>query len=208
MAKKLKCLWCGSENLTSQHIDKKIYFTCSTCTIIFLDPRFRLQQKDEKTRYEQHENDVLNPGYQNFVMPIKNEVGKRFSTQSLGLDYGCGKASAISYLLSIESYKIEKYDPYFFPDTEVIKSNAYDYIILCEVAEHFYQPKEEFEKLFKLLKPGGVIFVMTSLLQQDTNFSTWSYRRDATHVCFYTEKTFSLKFKTQVLVDNFVVLSL
>jgi len=40
-----------------------------------------------------------------------------------------------------------------------------------------------------LLKPGGLLAVMTCFQTDDTRFASWHYRRDPTHVVFYKEET-------------------
>eukprot|EP01107_Rhizomastix_libera_P007396 TRINITY_DN2205_c0_g1_i2.p1 TRINITY_DN2205_c0_g1~~TRINITY_DN2205_c0_g1_i2.p1 ORF type:complete len:114 (-),score=12.08 TRINITY_DN2205_c0_g1_i2:96-437(-) len=83
-----------------------------------------------------------------------------------------------------------RYDPYFFPNRDVL-TRTYDFITLTEVAEHFYHPYEEFSFLGSLLSSGGILVVMTSFLPNTKgfDFADWYYRRDPTHVVFYTEKT-------------------
>jgi SAM-dependent methyltransferase len=73
-----------------------------------------------------------------------------------------------------------------------IERKKYDFVAVCEVVEHFSTPKNDFEKLQTLLRPsGGLLALKTSLHHQDLNFVNWHYRRDPTHVSFYSEKTFS-----------------
>lgn len=192
----MKCLLCKSSNLISIHVPEKKqsrnYFRCELCYIIFLDPTLRISAVDEKKRYEKHENNVADLGYQAFVKPLLQAVTQNVDPKtSLGLDYGSGKDSAISHLLNQQGFKIEKYDPYFNPRAAILKPLFYDYIIACEVIEHFYHPAEEIAKMKSLLKSGGYLFIMTSLWTDNLNFETWSYRRDSTHVCFFSKKTFS-----------------
>ncbi|MBN2536972.1 methyltransferase domain-containing protein, partial [candidate division WOR-3 bacterium] len=66
----------------------------------------------------------------------------------------------------------------------------YDFITCCETAEHFHRPADEFERLDRLLLPGGRLGVMTRFLADDVRFADWAYRRDPTHVVFYREATF------------------
>ncbi|MBC7465424.1 MAG: class I SAM-dependent methyltransferase [Bdellovibrio sp.] len=175
--------------MTYLQILHQTYWRCESCALIFLDPSERLDTAKEKARYEKHENNVLDQGYQQFVNPLYQAVTKSQSPEDKGLDYGSGPDSAISHLLKLEKYNILKYDPYFCDEPQILTANTYDYIIVCEVAEHFYDPKSEFEKLKSYLKPGGHLFVMTSLMTDQIDFATWSYRRDVTHVCFYSAPT-------------------
>jgi hypothetical protein len=39
---------------------------------------------------------------------------------------------------------------------------------------------------------GGWLGIMTSFLTTDDAFESWYYRRDPTHVTFYSEKTFEV----------------
>lgn len=206
MDQTLTCLWCKSPELIHLHVQNEFYHQCKNCDFIFLSLDQRLTADSEKARYDLHHNEVTESGYQAFVMPLKIAIENKFSPTSLGLDYGSGKDSAISYLLEKQGYQIKRYDPFFRPNKTVLALSSYDFIIVCEVAEHFYNPEVEFRNLSSYLKPNGVIFVMTSLVTNDIDFATWYYRRDVTHVCFYSEKTFALKFKTTVLAKNLVEL--
>ena len=193
----MTCLLCDHHQLNRLSVASNNYFICQHCDLTFLDPDQRLSLSDEQKRYEQHQNNVQDQGYQNFVKPLFDVVIKNRTQNQIGLDYGSGKDSAISYLLQKNKYKINKYDPFFLNDSAVLKENFYDYIIACEVAEHFYNPKLEIAKIKSYLKKDGFLFIMTSLLTEKIYFETWSYRRDSTHVCFYSEKS------CQVIADQF-----
>ncbi|WP_050855571.1 methyltransferase domain-containing protein [Gillisia limnaea] len=66
------------------------------------------------------------------------------------MDYGCGTGPVATAELVKHSYKVNLYDPYFENHPEVFEE-TYDFIICCEVMEHFHNPFEEFNRLFKLL---------------------------------------------------------
>ena len=151
-------------------------------------PEYHLGDEDEKKRYETHNNDVMDPGYQRFVQPLVDAVLGSFSREQKGLDFGCGEGPVISYMLKKKGFDIELYDPFFHADKTVF-SRKYDYIILSEVMEHFNRPETEFKTLFSLLNPGGNIFCLTELLQDDIDFDRWHYKDDETHLFFYHERT-------------------
>ena len=46
--------------------------------------------------------------------------------------------------------------------------------------------------LNKLLKKNGWLGIMTNTLTTDDAFDSWYYRRDPTHVCFYSDATFKV----------------
>lgn len=206
MDQAIVCLWCNEKEISSRVVARLTYHQCQQCDYLFLDPRFRISAAAEKARYELHKNNVRDPGYQLFVTPLKNQITQNFSSDSLGLDYGAGVDSAISFLLANENYNVKKYDPFFNVDESVLSLGTYDYVILCEVAEHLFAPADVFRNISSYLKPNGVIFVMTSLLTPAIDFSTWAYRRDTTHVGFFTAKTFAQKYKAEIKSGNLVIL--
>lgn len=62
-------------------------------------------------------------------------------------------------------------------------------MICTEVVEHFRRPAENFKILDALLEPGGVLGVLTGVLEDDAAFPAWWYHRDATHIAFYRPET-------------------
>jgi hypothetical protein len=119
-----------------------------------MDGSLRPNSDKEKLRYEEHINDVENKGYQRFVSPITSAVLKDFSTDDKGLDFGAGTGPVISKLLEDKDYSLVQYDPFFHNFPELLK-DKYNYIVSCEVIEHFYHPKKEFELLHSLIQPKG-----------------------------------------------------
>ena len=103
-----------------------------------------------------------------------------------GLDYGCGPTPTLSGLLKTHELHCENYDPYFFPE---LPEGEFDFIFATEVIEHFFNPGQELLRIQGLLKPGGILTLMTELWDSVEKFSGWSYARDNTHVSFYHEKT-------------------
>ncbi|WP_143711219.1 methyltransferase domain-containing protein [Shewanella piezotolerans] len=45
-------------------------------------------------------------------------------------------------------------------------------------------------KLDSLLKPGATLVVMTKRVIDKAAFTQWHYKRDLTHICFYSIETF------------------
>ncbi|WP_037315184.1 class I SAM-dependent methyltransferase [Salegentibacter sp. Hel_I_6] len=184
----MKCILCEGSTKDFWKSKKRKYVECIHCGCIQLLKEFYISKKAEEARYLAHNNDIENPGYQNFVKPITSRVLKDFSTAKKGLDYGCGTGPVASTLLEKEGYSIALYDPYFYPDAAVLNTE-YDYIICCEVMEHFYEPKREFRELAARLNPGGKLYCKTQLYSEDINFDSWYYKNDRTHVIFYTKKS-------------------
>lgn len=169
--------------------DEKRYFRCPECDAIFLDPSQRQSYDEEKQRYELHQNDVEDLGYQKFVSPIANAIQKDFLIHSQGLDFGAGTGPVLSKMLQDKGYTVNLYDP-FFHNNKYALQQTYDFIGSCEVIEHFYNPRSEFALLYNLLNKNGKLYLMTELYNDGIDFANWYYRKDPTHVFFYTVSTF------------------
>ena len=164
------------------------YFRCKSCLGLFTDPESRLSPEEEKERYSLHNNDVDDPEYRKFLSKLYDPLIKKLKKESRGLDYGCGPGPALASMLREEGFSVDIYDPYFFPD-ESYKDKVYDFITCTEAAEHFYEPQREFNKLDRVLAGKGILGVMTNFYEDTINFEDWYYRKDPTHVVFYTVKT-------------------
>lgn len=184
------CTLCKSIN-TSHLYSSEIfdYYICKNCELVFVTPDQRLSPVEEKKRYDQHENDPNDEDYRNFLDQLFTPLHKIVAPKSFGLDYGAGPGPTLSIMFEEAGHSMEIYDPFYAKDPSVLK-NKYDFITSTETAEHFYQPSEEFEKLWSLLKPGGYLGIMTLLRPTNIPLSEWHYIKDDTHVSLYTGNTF------------------
>ncbi len=205
----LPCPLCESPGtlLHSQH--ERVYYRCSGCFSAFLHPSQRLSLSDEKRRYELHNNDVEDPRYQKFVSPLVELAAGRYGKQHIGLDFGSGQGPVITKLLRERGYDIHPYDPFFQDNIEVL-DRTYDYIICCEVIEHFYHPRKSFSLLRSLLKPAGSLFCRTSLFTDDIDFTKWYYKNDETHTFFYNPRSIEwiaayFGFTRADIIDNSII---
>ena len=167
---------------------KHRFYSCPNCLGLFRDPSHLPAKQLEKERYLLHRNSLDDQGYLKFVKPLLQAVKKVLPIGSKGLDYGCGHTPVISVVLEKEGYSFELFDPFFFPNEDSLK-NRYDLITCCEVMEHFHHPKAEFELLHNLLVDGGKLFCMTDLYEDHTEFGSWYYKNDVTHVFIYRIET-------------------
>jgi SAM-dependent methyltransferase len=106
-------------------------------------------------------------------------------------------------VLSEKGYSIDQYDPFFCNKPEVL-SRKYDYIVCCEVIEHFYKPYNEFDQLKSLLKPGGMLICMTDVFYDGIDFAKWYYKNDPTHVFFFHPTSLSY-IKTEFGFSTFML---
>jgi len=203
----MNCTLCGSVLINRKDA---YYYDCNTCHAIVKDDQYYLSADEEKAEYEIHNNDVNDIRYQNFTRPITDYVLDEFLPQHHGLDFGSGTGPVISSILMKEGYDIVQYDPFFAPKQNVF-DKQYDYIVSCEVFEHFYKPKMEIARLRSLLKANGMLLIMTLLYNDQIDFNTWHYRNDLTHVFIYRKETIEyianeMKFEIALLTDRFIAL--
>lgn len=182
----MPCSLCGGHTRTFTKSENREYVHCTDCEAVLLLPQFYISPEAEKQRYQYHNNDVEDPAYQEFVSPITSGILKDFTPENTGLDYGCGTGPVVASELRKRDFKIALYDLYFKPD-EAALQKKYDFVICCEVMEHFHEPAMEFQKLSSLLKPGGKLYCKTSLFSNEMDFESWYYKNDPTHVFFYTK---------------------
>jgi len=186
------CKICGSK--TRQVYDtqmKKCYHICLDCQYIFLDDGEYVSRRDEKERYMEHNNSYENQGYRSFLEGFLDQAvfpyGQSFAS---ALDFGSGPEPVLSRIMK-EKHGIETdiYDLHFSPE-KVHIDKSYDLIVATEVLEHLKDPVETMEELSACLKKGGLLAVMTLFhYNDDEAFLGWHYRRDKTHIGFFTPRT-------------------
>ena len=201
------CTLCSSVLINKKD---EYYYDCGICKAIVKDEKYYLTANEEKAEYEIHNNDINDIKYQKFTMPITNYVIEKYLPEHKGLDFGSGTGPVISSMLMKKGYDIVQYDPFFAPNLNLL-NNRYDYIVSCEVFEHFYKPKMEIDRLTFLLNANGILLIMTMLYNDDIDFNTWRYRKDSTHVFIYRKETIEYiatekKLKIDILTDRFIVL--
>ncbi len=161
-------------------------FRCVRCRLIFSDPADKLSPDKIRERYLLHQNGIEDKGYCEFLSRAIDLAAPFLTSGGRGLDYGCGPTPTLSKLLQARGHSVTDYDPLFF-DTPL--AGSYDFIFSTECFEHFDEPKHEISKIVKLLKPGGMLTVMTELWDARTDFDSWHYTSDPTHVSFYAKET-------------------
>lgn len=185
----INCLLCNS-NATTVFCEKPnhLFYKCNNCQGIFR-PKFTfLTPELEKKHYENHNNDMNDVRYQNFVSPIVNAILNDFTKQDKGLDFGSGTGPVVAKMLRSEGYQVENYDLYF-ENVPNRLTEQYNYISCCEVMEHFKKPMKEFELLHSLLLPNGKLYCKTEIFTNQVPFENWYYKNDLTHVFIYQTET-------------------
>ncbi|PKQ13451.1 MAG: methyltransferase type 12 [Alphaproteobacteria bacterium HGW-Alphaproteobacteria-1] len=171
--------------------DGKGYWRCARCGARGMNPAHYPDRSAERAHYDWHENHVDDPGYRRFLGRLAAPLRARLVPGAQGLDYGCGPGPALAAMLREAGHGMAVYDPFYAPDPTPLTA-TYDFVTCTEVAEHFHAPAVEFDRLGALLRPGGLLAVMTCFQTEDARFETWHYRKDPTHVVFYRAETFGI----------------
>ena len=164
------------------------FYECLTCDLAFVPPRFHLPQMIEYDRYRLHNNDPDDEGYRRFLSRLWDVLKPRLPESSRGLDFGCGPGPALAQMMREDGFDVRLYDPFFFPDRCVLELK-YDFVTCTETVEHLRSPSMTFALLDGLVIPGGRIGVMTGMLDDRSDFASWYYQRDPTHIAFYSKRT-------------------
>jgi len=154
-----------------------------------MDRTFLISESEEKERYLQHNNTMENAGYvqmfQNFIL---NALEPQYSSCQSILDFGCGPNPVFAKIMKNAGKQVDYYDPYFFPSKEYLHGQ-YDMITITEAIEHIRYPLKVLPLLRDRLKPAGLLSIMTRLHQGISSFDDWWYRKDNTHISFFSLNT-------------------
>lgn len=165
------------------------FFRCGTCHLIFADATQFLSKQAEKAEYDLHQNSPQDMGYRRFLGRLFEPMQARIGAGSRGLDFGSGPGPTLSVMFEEAGYSMALYDPLYAANTAVL-NQVYDFVVATEVVEHLHHPWEDLTRVWNCLKPGGILGIMTKLARDQAAFTTWHYKDDLTHVCFFSRETF------------------
>jgi hypothetical protein len=186
---RITCPLCTTSEISGFHEDARAtYFRCDVCALVFLHPDLRPTPLHEERRYREHRNEFGDSRYLDFLRRLADPVSGRLAPGAHGLDFGCGPQPVLAEFLSGAGFPTAYYDPLFHPDASVL-AKRYDFVTCSEVLEHVHDPRTVVERFASLLVSGGILGIMTRFHGVEAPFATWWYRRDPTHVCFYSEAT-------------------
>jgi len=183
------CPLCAAVDSYRVACDGGPYYRCRSCDMVFLHRGCLLPAVREKAEYDLHRNEVHDAGYRRFLSRTFAQVQSHCMPPARGLDFGCGPGPALVMMAREAGYRMDAFDPFYANQTTVF-GREYDFITATEVAEHLAHPRFELERLWSLLRPGGILVIQTQRVLDDVRFRDWRYRRDPTHVSFFAERSF------------------
>jgi len=183
------CPLCGRSDTALFHEDRaRRYSKCPACDLVFVQPEFHLAADEEGRRYDLHENDPADPTYRAFLARLAEPLIPLLPPGAAGLDYGSGPGPALATMMREAGFRMSLYDPIYAPDEGAL-ARRYDFVTCTETAEHFRDPAAEWRRVAGLLRPVGLLAVMTRMTDGVGDFASWHYMRDATHICFSSRAT-------------------
>lgn len=189
MNRQMHCPLCEAPQSNLFHTDqRREYRRCDHCSLVFVPSDFYLDPAQEKAEYDLHRNEVSDPGYRRFLSRLADPLLERIPAGARGLDFGCGPGPALAAMLSEAGCQMEVFDV-FYHRQPVLLERSYQFITATEVVEHLHKPGQELAHLWHLLESGGYLGIMTKLVRDAAAFTTWHYKNDLTHVCFFSEQT-------------------
>ncbi|MBE8189532.1 MAG: class I SAM-dependent methyltransferase [Candidatus Thioglobus sp.] len=168
--------------------DLKDYLHCQKCDLVFAEKAFHLSKSEEKARYDLHQNNSADLKYRQFLSQVFDPVIQLIPPNSKGLDFGSGPGPTLSEMFSQRGFSVDLFDK-FYANNPAIFANKYDFITATEVAEHLAEPGFELGRLYEMLEVGGILALMTKMLNPNIDFKSWYYKDDPTHICFFSERT-------------------
>lgn len=164
------------------------YRLCTNCALVYVLEGEHLDEVSEKARYDLHTNSSEDEGYRKYLSKVSSPVLQRISKEACGLDFGSGPGPTLSLLFEEAGHEMKIYDHFYAKDEEVL-AHKYDFITSTEVVEHLYRPSEVLDRLWNMLNSDGLLCVLTQPYVKQEAFSTWYYKKDPTHVCFFSLET-------------------
>lgn len=174
------CPLCSGTSVPYHSDKQRSYEECSECGLVFV-PRSELISEDaEKSRYDSHE---IDNGYMTYLSTIAAAIMPHRDPNDRGLDFGCGKTTILADVVG----NMDSYDAFYRPEESLLQKK-YDFVVMSEVIEHLRDPRGTMEQLKKL---APKFFIKTKLLPEKSKFDQWFYKRDVTHIQFFSPKSFS-----------------
>jgi SAM-dependent methyltransferase len=155
-----------------------------------MDQERLITYEEERVIYDLHQNSIENEGYVNMFRDFLEAGVLPYAKTGNLLDFGSGPEPVLATLLERDYlFQVAHYDLHYQP-IKVYAGVKYDVILATEVIEHLPNPLDVIRLIHSLLKKGGIFSFMTLIHANDEgHFLEWWYRRDMTHISFYTQKT-------------------
>ena len=165
-------------------MNKRRFFLCPACGLIFVPAEDHLSPEEELLRYALHDNTPGHEGYNRYFAELMQVIIDRGPAGAI-LDFGSGRSAVLTGLLNYRGYSCTAYDPLYGIGIDAVDA-TYDRVILSEVIEHVRDLPGEITLLGKVTRPSGEIVMRTKIYPSVEDFAGWWYKNDTTHVNFFS----------------------
>lgn len=189
MSRGSQCRLCGGASYGAGRdaLNRELY-RCPLCEYVYVSRSYFLKSEEEKKRYSFHKNSIDDVGYVAFLKRLLLPLETFLKRGDAVLDYGSGPEPVFGELLEQRGFLVQTYDPFFSPFFS--DEETFNAVTSVEVLEHFHNPAKELKTIFSLIEKGGFLGIMTERYADSTDFKTWYYTKDPTHVGFFSDATF------------------
>ncbi|HQV32719.1 MAG TPA: class I SAM-dependent methyltransferase [Calditrichia bacterium] len=185
----LVCPLCHTKNSRYYNQDEhREYLHCQTCELVFVPRVYHLPPDQEKKGYELEKGARMRNRYSRQLKLLVGELSHRLPRGARGLDFGSGPSPELPAVLADLGYVMEVFDPYYAPNRKAL-GGSYDFLTCSGVVEYFHDPYEEWKRLFKILRPGGLLGLVMDMGKHNGNRLTNAMTDDAGKVGFYSDAT-------------------
>ena len=158
------------EHPSVRHLSKSDhpYYVCVHCSATWtprIDPKTLLTENHSNTSRHQGEIDRFR------LERIDNAFGGRAMEI---LDFGCGQGEFVEFANS-HGRHCRGIDHNTELQLRDLADDSIDVINLVEVVEHLYSPREIFAQFRRVLRPGGVVYIETSIVDGHDDLQNWEY---------------------------------
>jgi len=196
---------------------------CRQCGLVYVNPRYRQQQLQEIYTEEYYDHDGINNGleffgYSNYVDDeenIKTTFAKRlntierYATKGRLLDVGCATGFFLDLARSngweVIGSEVSEFSARYARQTLGLdvrlgtlkqlsfEDQAFDVVTMWDVIEHVPDPLGELREVWRILRDGGVLSIITpdvgSLVARLLGSRWEEFRRVREHVYFFSRRT-------------------
>ncbi|MBD3316390.1 MAG: methyltransferase domain-containing protein [Chitinivibrionales bacterium] len=186
------CRLCGSTSCR-RRLDgwNRELIECSECSLIFVPRRYHLGADKERRRYALHNNSMHDAGYLKYLRGFRRELLAVPISKPSVLDFGSGRECVLTRLLRDEGLWAHAYDPLYDIGKDALQ-RRYDLVVMCEVIEHLRNLRDELALVRRCCVDGGYVVIRTETYTDVTDFGSWWYAADPTHINFFHPKTMSV----------------
>ncbi|MBD3393900.1 MAG: methyltransferase domain-containing protein [Chitinivibrionales bacterium] len=181
----MECVLCASPEVTPIASDgARRYMQCCGCGLVFVPREECPGPEEQRARYELHDNALDNDEYMSYLGEVAGELSRIPLEHPSVLDFGSGPQQALAHVLEEKGIACASYDPLYSIGADAL-DRMYDVVVACESVEHLHDLAGDIRRIKRLLNPGGHVLVRTELYNEHTDFETWWYAKDPTHINFF-----------------------